>query len=370
MKDRLSSKISFGLAIFIVIAIVTTLLGGLSLYFLPEHFFHDALLIVGDPYGEIGWKGSYPLSMTFYKLTGLRNLNFSIVALIQLPIILFTLYKLGIPESFGKPYLRNTVMFIGILMLAFFISYPSKEFINILYLYLISVVLVSKRTLFFKILVSSLLLVVFAAFFRPYYLIIPLIAISLYIFSFIKFQNKVVSILFSSIIVACFISLSYGALKGEFMSEGSRQKHNKYRLSIGEENADTMILSPVDSSTAIGETFGIFYGFFTVNLPFNGIKFFYKPQLIAFLIWQFSLSVLLLVYYKRVLKNKTLSHEQWIFHLVFAYFIAQGIFEPDLGSAIRHKIGILPWIWLAVYYDKGLIKKPARKLKLKFGNAV
>lgn len=358
MEEQRNLNLSSSIVVYIILAVITTLLGSLSPLFLPEHFFQDAVLIAVDPYGEMGWIGSYPLSMTFYNLTGLGKINFSIVALIQLPIILYLLFKMGLPQLFFKSYLRNTVIIISILMLSFFVSYPSKEFINILYIYGIAIVLMSKNSLLYKILVSSFLFMVFGVLFRPYYLIIPLIAISLYLFSLIKLQNKVVSILISAIAVACFISISYGILKGEFMSEGSRQEHNKYRLSIADENADTMILSPVDASTPIGESISIFYGFFTVNLPINGIKFYYKPQLIAFLIWQFSLSIMLIIYYHRVLKSKSFRHEQWIFHLVFAYFITQGIFEPDLGSAIRHKVGILPLIWLAMYYDQGFIKRP------------
>jgi hypothetical protein len=33
------------------------------------------------------------------------------------------------------------------------------------------------------------------------------------------------------------------------------------------------------------------------------------------------------------------------------FFIVQGIFEPDLGTSIRHKIGLFPLIYFALYYE-------------------
>ena len=32
--------------------------------------------------------------------------------------------------------------------------------------------------------------------------------------------------------------------------------------------------------------------------------------------------------------------------------MVQGVFEPDLGTSIRHKIGFLPLIYFALYYDR------------------
>ncbi|WP_157111638.1 hypothetical protein [Nonlabens spongiae] len=200
-------------------------------------------------------------------------------------------------------------------------------------------------------------------------MLLPLLAFALNLIGYVKIKGKVLTVLVSGLLIASFISISHGLLKGQFISQMSREEHNLSRLNTGEENADTMIQSPIYPTNPLGESISIFYGFFTVNLPFNGIRFINKPQVISFLIWQLSLTILLIYFYSKVLRNKDLKHERWVFHLVFAYFIAQGIFEPDLGSAIRHKIGILPLIWLAVYYDQGFIKRPHKIYKLKWRDA-
>ena len=89
--------------------------------------------------------------------------------------------------------------------------------------------------------------------------------------------------------------------------------------------------------------------------------------MLIFVVWQILLFCTLIYYYRNAYKSKTLyNHELWVFHLLFAYFIIQGIFEPDLGSAVKHKLGVFPLIWLAMYYDKGLIKKPKINKKYVF----
>ena len=45
------------------------------------------------------------------------------------------------------------------------------------------------------------------------------------------------------------------------------------------------------------------------------------------------------------------NYELWLFYMLFSYFVVQGVFEPDLGSAVRHKIGILPLIYYLLYYE-------------------
>ncbi|WP_298953476.1 hypothetical protein [uncultured Nonlabens sp.] len=353
-------------ALFIFIALTATIMGSLAFLYLPDRFFADANTITLDRYNEAGWMGSYPFTMSFYKLIGFNNLPYSIVALIQLPILFYCIYKLSIPESFSKPYLRNVIVWICLIMICFFISFPSKEFINIIFLYFVAKVLIMPKNLRYKIFSSILMFVGFGIIFRQYYIIVPVIAISLYLINLVSIKNKAISNVFFGILIVCFLSLSYGVIKGEFMSEGSRESLNQRRIARGDQNADTMILSPVDSHSAIGESISIFYGFFTVNLPLNGLKFWYKPQVILFLLWQFLMFYLLFNYYSKALKNEDFKHETWVFHLVFSYFILQGVFEPDLGSAIRHKIGILPLIWLAIYYDKGFIKRPKIKKKYVF----
>jgi hypothetical protein len=338
-------------AAFLIIAAGALVVAIFSSFILPAKFFYDAAIIVYDNYNEIGYFGSYPLTILFYKITGLRYLPFPIIALLQFPILLYILYKIGVPDNFQKINIKNILVYLGFLMIAIYISMPSKEFITYLYVAPIVFMCLNKRFSFVKtIMISLLMLIVFGAFYRPYFALIPLIAGGMYLISFINFKNKTITTLFYGLLIAFFLSLSYGIIKGKYFSEMSREIVNKDR--IGTADANSIIVSPVKPDTWYGEAVAVFYGFFTVNVPVNGLKHILSPQIIIFIVWQLLLFYILLVRFSKCLKErKKYQYELFILLIIFSFFILQGVFEPDLGSAIRHKIGIFPLIYFALYYE-------------------
>lgn len=343
--------------VFYIFAIIVLLFGIFSSFIFPEKYFFDAYKIVLDFYNEKGLIGSYSFAMLIYDITFLNKLPFPLIAIIQIPILFYLLYKIKIPNVFGSFVLRNIPIYLSILALAVYLSQPSKEFLNFIFFFFIVSILQKKISLGKKILYSSLLLIVLGVFYRTYFALMPFLGLGLYFITLIKFKNKVVLNITTGLLIACFMSLSFGVIKGEFMSEGTREMLNKNR--IGRSDSETIIVSPVDTNSFIGEVIGIFYGFFTVNFPVNGLKFFYKPQVLAFIFWQILMFSYTLYFYGKCLRNPKLnSHKIWVFHLFISYLVIQGVFEPDLGSAIKHKLGVFPLIWLVFYYDQGLIKRP------------
>lgn len=339
-------------AAFLLIALANLVIAFAGYFVLPPRFFYDSAIIIYDKLNEIGYFGSYPLTILFYKITGLRYLPFPVIALVQFPILMYVLYKIGIPDNFEKINIKNILIYLAILMIAIFISMPSKEFIT--YLYVAPIVFMCKNkqfTLKKTATLSILLLIVFGAIYRPYFALIPVVAGGMYLISFVNFKNKTVTTLFYGLIIAFLLSLSYGILKGEYFSEMSREFVNKSR--IGSADANSIIISPVKPDTWYGEIVAIFYGFFTVNIPVNGLKHILSPQIIVFIIWQLLLFYILLVRFSKCLKEKKkYQYELFILLIIFSFFILQGVFEPDLGSAIKHKIGIFPLIYFALYYDR------------------
>lgn len=344
-------KIHKSLFVYLALCIIVVVLGCLSYYILPERFFFDAIIITEDFYNEKGFFRSYPVTMLFYDSTGLGKLPFSIVALVQLPIVLLVIFKLGIPRRFAHFTLRNVLAYICIILLAFFIAMPSKEFITFLVIACIPLILKSRKyNLRTTVFILFALIVLFGIWYRPYYILIPIVSGVIYLTSLINFKRKVLAGIFSGLLVLVFLSLSYGLVQGKYLSQSTREELNEQRA--GEEATNSAITSPVATEFWYGEAVGIFYGFASVNLPLNGLKHILKPQILAFVIWQLLLTFYLLFLYRNCLKNKSVySYEIWAFYLVFAYFIVQGVFEPDLGSAVKHKIGILPLIYFALYYD-------------------
>lgn len=338
-------------AAFIVLFVLNLWVTGLAFFVLPKRFFYDAVIIALDKGNEIGFFGSYPLTILFYKITGLRYLPFSIVGLIQFPILMYVLYKIGIPTDFEKLNLKNGIVYLGILMIAIFMSMPSKEFITYLYVSLIVFLFINTRFSWKTALYSSFfLLSVFGIFYRPYFFLIPIIAIGMYGASLVNFKDKTLAVVFYGLVVAVLLSLCYGVVSGHYFSEISREFVNSSRLNSAD--ANSMIVSPVKPDTWYGETIGIVYGFFSVNVPVNGIKYIFSPQILLFVIWQLFLFYILLVRFSRCIQAREKhKRELWVLLILFAFFIVQGVFEPDLGSAVRHKIGIFPLIYYALYYD-------------------
>lgn len=336
---------------FFTIATANLFVAMLSFFVLPSKFFYDSAIIIYDKFNEIGYFGSYPLTILFYKITGLRYLPFPLIALLQFPILIYVLYKIGIPENFEKLNVKNIIAYMGIFMIAIFIAMPSKEFITYLYLTPIVFMCLNKPFSYKKtIILSTIMFVVFGALYRPYFALIPIVAGGMYLISYINFKNRTIMTIFYGLLIAFFLSLSYGILKGEYFSEVSREVVNKTR--IGSPDANSIIVPPVKPDTWYGEIISIFYGFFTVNIPVNGLKHLLSPQIIVFIIWQLLLFYILLVRFSKCLKErKKYRYELFILFIIFSFFIIQGVFEPDLGSAIRHKIGIFPLIYFALYYE-------------------
>lgn len=338
-------------AAFLLIASANLVVAFLAFFVLPPKFFYDSAILVYDKYNEIGNFGSYPLTILFYKITGLRYLPFPIIALIQFPILLYILYKIGIPDNFERVNVKNILVYLGILMIAVFVSMPSKEFVTFLYVSPIVFMCLNPQISLKKtIWCTILLLIIFGAFYRPYYALIPIIGGGMYLISLISFKNKTITTIFYGLLIAVFLSFSHGIIKGKYLSEVSRELVNNDR--IGSADANSMIVSPVKTDTWYGETIGIFYGFFTVNIPVNGLKHIFSPQIIIFIIWQLLLFYILLVRFSKCLQNrKKYPKELLVLLIIFSFFIVQGVFEPDLGTAVRHKIGIFPLIYFALYYE-------------------
>jgi hypothetical protein len=337
-------------AVFIGLFFCNLIVAFLTPYILPERYFNDTVIIVFDKGHEIGWFGSYPFAIMFYKLTGLRHLPFFLIALIQFPIVTYLLYKIGVPSNFHKLNVKNILVYIALLLSGIYMSMPTKEFITFLLFCTIPFIFQSKRKPRFKIIFSLVLIACFS-FFRPYYLLMPIFAVGMYLLSFIKFENKTFSTIFYGLLIAIFLSLSHGVIRGEYISRTTRE--NYVINNINKNNINTAIVSPISQDTWYGEAFGIVYGFMAVNVPVvEAIKHILSPQVLAFVIWQLLIFYILFVRFSRCLKNrKQYQFELWTLLILFAYFIVQGIFEPDLGTSIRHKIGLFPLIYFALYYE-------------------
>lgn len=340
--------------IFLLLSITCIIFGIICPFILPDRFFYDSWLIVTDPNNEKGlFNGSYGFTIFYYSITGLSKLPYSIIAIIQLTILFLIIYIIGIPEKFSQFSIKNCLIYLSFIMMAIFIGQPSKEFITFILIAIIVYTFECNYLSFgLAILISSLYFFLFGFLFRPYFSFIPFISSAIYLITKIRFKNRWIFSILLGISVIVALSLTYKILKGDFLSQVTRENINELRLNDGDANADTMIVSPIPITNIFTEAFATVYGFITVNFPINALQFFYKPQVIAFVIWQLFMTWIIIIRFGYLLQEfPKRKKELWLMCILLSYFIIQGIFEPDLGSAIRHKIGILPLIYYLFYYD-------------------
>jgi len=349
MRIKVNKLVFFGL-IFCGLVIAFS-----SFYVLPSRFFNDSHTYVNDPHGIMGVQGGYPVTILFYNITGLKHLSFPLIGVIQFLFATLILVRIGIPNRFHELTVKNIIVFLGILILAIFMAMPTKEFITFFFTSLIVFLFRSRRFKLNKsIFICIVLFVLFANRFREYYYLIIITSLFLLALNYIRFKSKTTINIVFGLLFAISLSLSYGVVKGEFLSHTTREKINAWRTAMGQTENNSAIVSPIETDTWYGESFGIVYGFFTVNLPFNAIvKFLFSPQIVAFSIWQLFLFVIIFKRYGDCLNlGKRDNYELWLFYFLISYFIIQGVFEPDLGSAIRHKAGIFPLIYYLMYYEE------------------
>ncbi len=344
-------KIKKSKLLFILLFLLNTIIAICGLYILPDKFFYDAKTITLPEFHMPGFVGGYEFSQRFYEWTFLKYLPFPLVAIIQYPILIFILYKIGIPNNFHKLTIKNGIVYISFFMLAIFVSMPSKEFITFLFISMIPFIFNKSNWSDKKKIIIALSLIALFGIFRIYYTLIPIISLAIYCVSFVNFKNKTIYSIFYGLLLIVFISLTYGALKGDYLSQSTREFVNSERKSS--KDANSMIVSPIKANTWYGETVSIVNGFIAVNLPIiEGIKHILSPQIITFIIWQLLLLYILLVRYSRCLKEREkYKFELWTLIILFSYYIVQGLFEPDLGTATRHKIGFFPLIYFIFYYE-------------------
>ena len=337
--------------VFYSFAILGIILAVLSSYLLPKKYFSDALTIINNPWNVKGIVGSFQFSIFFYSITGLRWLPFPLVAIIQYPIIISILLKICVPINFDRIRVNNVLMYFAFFILGIYLSMQTKEFINFLFFYLLVVIIKKQKHILRNRIIICLLLIIFSLIFRTYYIIVLILSILFSILRLIKI-NSIYTIILYGLVFIIFLSIAHGVIKGGYISDKNRTELNEIRLEHPEirNESKSAIIPPLPTNTWYGESVSILYGFMVVNFPINSI-FSRSPQIVIFSLWQLMLFIYLSIRFKNSLKYNKKNNINWAFYITFTFFIVQGLFEPDLGSSIRHKAGIFPLIYFILFYD-------------------
>lgn len=335
------SKSQFFYIVLILLGFVITIMGPLVL---PSRFYYDSTTILTNPYNLKGIIGSFEFSTWFYKVTFLEKLPYFIIGIIQYAITCFIIHKILPPQNYHKLTVKNFIIICLYVVLAIFMASPTKEFISFLYFsVLVFIVLNNRKKKFLK---ATLWILLFGYFFRDYFFIVLFTSFSLYFLMQIKITNRKLLFFVYGISILLVISFAFGLLKGIYITNYTRESLNSSRTT----DNNSAIQSPLETDTWYGESVGIVHGFISVNYPLNAyLKL--SPPILVFATFQFLLMFFLIRKLKIYVIPDNDKFKKWFFYFCISYFFVQGLFEPDLGSAIRHKIGVFPLIYFMLNYE-------------------
>ena len=345
-------KITKSKFIFFSFAFLGLIIAISSSFILPKKYFSDALTIIHNPWNLSGIIGGFQFSIFFYSITGMRWMPFPLVALIQYPILIYILTKIGIPSNFDKAKMTNIIMYFSFFVIGIYISMQTKEFISFIFCAFLVFIIRNKKDILKNRIIICSSLILFAMIFRTYFYAILILCISFSVLSFLKFKFNTFLIIIFGLLVIILISFVHNIGNKGYMSDKTRTELNEERLDDPKikEESRSAIIPPLPTNTWYGEVVSILYGFMVVNIPITSI-FSTSPQIIIFAIWQLGLFFCLSLKFDQILRAKKNNNISWACYITFSFFIVQGLFEPDLGSSIRHKAGIFPLIYFILFYD-------------------
>lgn len=313
---------------------------------LPARFYYDSKTILTNPYNLKGLKGSYEFSIWFYKFSGLSKLPYFLIGIIQFSISSYLIYKIIPPKNYHKITLKLFLIWCLYIVLAIFMATPTKEFITFVYFSLIVLILIKNKSTKINFVKICLMVLFYSYFFRDYFILVLFTSFALFFLMKIKISNRNVLFLIYGLLIVIGISVFYGFVKGKYISEITREPLNSRRTT----DNNSAIQSPVKTDTWYGESIGILNGFISVNYPVNAFARL-SPPILFFATFQLLLMFYLIKKLEVFVISDTNNLHIWFFYFCFSYFFVQALFEPDLGSSIRHKIGVFPLLYYMFNYE-------------------
>jgi hypothetical protein len=290
--------------------------------FLPEKYFWDSEMLMNISSGDksVDNKGSYYYTAIIFSLIGNGVWLFNFVV-----GLLFILYV----SMYCVNY--STIAISVILIMPHIIlglSRPQKETLVSL-LTLLCVYIISKMK--YKHAVASVFLLYMSyAIIRNYFFLIGLIFIFLYFVEYIKEHRYKVSIYISLFVFAMFIPSDL------FIKlQGTRDAFNILRP-VGQPGHETVLFNPYSPDNVVFFVFNYIYSIVYFNVPILFFRSFNTLYLQVFVIIYISV-----IFALKRFRNK----RDYIYvNLFTSHLIVYLLFEPDLGSYMRHVSSISIYI--------------------------
>ncbi|MBU8686476.1 hypothetical protein KM918_03800 [Priestia megaterium] len=334
----------------------------LAPHILPDKYFYDAITI-RKQYTQLQnssfeFFDSYANTARFYRFFGIDQLNSSLLeGCFAYSIVFISLF---FTFKFTNTQINKQIamfIFIWNVPVSIYLGQLSKDAIAFLFMGLITfLVIKSEKLTLFKIL---LLIVIYALFFRSYwftYGVFVLINYSILLNGYKIFKSQTLKIMCYIVgILALFITSN---IFGTALTD-SRTSVNMFRE--GSVDANTLISNYMPNSNFLTDMINWMVAFITIVFPISLV-----PRMnilsLAFTLWNiFNIYFLFRVFRNTItynLNDRDIKKIKLIFTLIISFTFTQALFEPDLGSFLRHQlIQLPPSFYLLLTCYKGYRKK-------------
>ena len=327
---------SFNIIIGILLIIIYTSLVPIINNLLPRNFRVDSLAIkrISENTGLSFTTGeSYQSTALFFKMIGYNSRNDSYFE-IMLSICTYMIYIFLLIFVFKIDF-RNLRNILSIICITFFFSIYfsvlSKDLICFLFLFIPFCRI--NKTDFLKYFVFFSF--VYGLFIRSYWILFVIFFFFLnYVCKKVKWKILGTGFLYIS------ISFLYVKIKGDYISKLRADTHSVL-------NANTNIDNIFIPNNLFHDLLNNLYVFLNLIFPANGIG---SKNEIFYYIFIYFFIILLFKYYN-------LFNDRKYFNILFSFLIIQSLFEPDMGSALRHQSVFYFYIFLFLCNKVGVRRK-------------
>lgn len=332
-------KISIKKISILLIPVVVLIAKVYHFVFLPEKYFYDSQGLLDVINGDLKVTDkAFEFSATFFKTINFMGLNTLVEWNIFLSVIFNVVIILFAIKFLKLEKIESSLFFLASVgLLNIYVFNISKEIIQFIIFFVVFFVYKTKLNKWMKLVLSAMIFVLEAVFFRKYYILfIPILITG--ILSVNKCKKNY--LIYLAINFCVFFLVVFAA---KFITPDYYSDLIEVRKSLNINRVDS-----VDAKTQINDLFVVdsyllyclsyIVNYVRISIPiellFKGVKY------IPFILYQISITMLLIFFMKKEDKK-----QNFILELVIScsYLMVATTFEPDFGSLIRHEITMFPF---------------------------
>ena len=343
MRFTFKKNLSYLLAIIISTFLVGLIAVFFKVYFLDEKTFYDSIIILNGTLGNnVNVDSSYAFTINFYKffnIFGLSSINeWSILISFVSSVFILLLVRKRIFNNISSIFFY----FITVFLLNLFVFTISKDFIQFLIFLLIFIIIISRIKYRKKILLTFLIFVFEALFFRIYYGLVGCALVGIIVLTKLRWKTSI-KVVFTLLLGFIGLFLVKNVLPSAYNSlVNIRFNTNQFRLDSAD--AQTLILNLITFDNAnvfifiLNSIINLLRLIFPIELLFKGSLTYF-----AFFVYQIFLEFEFL---KIFILRKTFGKSgNLIIVIIISYFLVLSLFEPDFGSFLRHELTCAPLLF-------------------------